>query len=180
MLVITAIDRRQPQEAAVELVGLGHQVVALAQARAGAEEAQPAADDHGRIEPGVGQQGADERGGGGLAVRAGDARCRSFSRISSPSISARRTTVMPRRRASRTSGLSSATAEEMTTSSTPSRWSGECPCVDLRAAARPAAGRLAARQVAAAHFEVVLERGSRRCRSCRRRRCRRSGCARGR
>ena len=45
-----------------------------------------------------------------------------------------------------------------------------------------ALGRLARRQVAAGHLEVVARAaaGSRRCRSCRRRRCRRSGCARGR
>jgi hypothetical protein len=48
-----------------------------------------------------------------------------FSRISSASISARLTTGMPRWRAARISGLSRPTADERTTSSTPSRCSAE-------------------------------------------------------
>ncbi len=47
-----------------------------------------------------------------------------FRRISSPSISARLTTVTLRSRAARTSGLFSAMAEEITNRSIPSRCSG--------------------------------------------------------
>jgi hypothetical protein len=65
-------DRRQAQEAAVELVRLGDEVVAAAEARAGAEQAQAAADDHSRIEARVGQHRPDQGGGRGLAVGAGD------------------------------------------------------------------------------------------------------------
>ena len=43
-------DRREAQEAAVELVGLGDQVVALAEPRAGARDAQAPADDDRRVE----------------------------------------------------------------------------------------------------------------------------------
>ena len=48
-------------------------------------------------------------------------------RISSASISARRMTVMPRRRAATTSGLSSRMAEERTTRSAPWTWSAAWP-----------------------------------------------------
>ena len=100
-----------------------------------------------------------------------------FRRISSASISARRTTVMPRRaRRARPRGCPSATAEETTTRSTPSRWSGEWPERDrdaelARAARSPRSPRWSQPET----VEVVLRAAPRRCRSCRRRRCRRSG-----
>jgi hypothetical protein len=66
-------DRReQQQERRVALVGLGHHVLAAAQAHVGAARAQVAANRHGRIEPGFLQDESDERGGRGLAVRARD------------------------------------------------------------------------------------------------------------
>src|SRR3546814_13525788 len=58
--------------AAVALVGLGHQPVAAAQARVCAGGEQLAADDEGRVEPAFGQHAGQQRGGGGLAVGAGD------------------------------------------------------------------------------------------------------------
>ena len=64
--------REQQQEGSVALVGLGHHVVAAAQANVAAARAQVAANRHGRIEPGFLQDESDQRGGGGLAMRAGD------------------------------------------------------------------------------------------------------------
>ena len=51
MLVTTATRRRELQERAVGLVGLGDHEVALAEARARAEHVEPAADDDRRVEP---------------------------------------------------------------------------------------------------------------------------------
>ena len=62
----------QLQEGAVAFVGLDHHPVALAEPRVGAVGVDDAAVDHGRIEPAGVQQRGDQRGGGGLAVRAGD------------------------------------------------------------------------------------------------------------
>ena len=64
-------DRLQQQERSIGLVGLGHQVASLAQSGIGAKSVDQPADDKGRIHPGAGQQAGDQRGGGGLAVRAG-------------------------------------------------------------------------------------------------------------
>ena len=50
-----------------------------------------------------------------------------FSRISSASISARRTTGRPMRRASSSSGLPGLIALEMTTTCAPARFSAACP-----------------------------------------------------
>ncbi len=81
-----------------------------------------------------------------------------LSRISSASISARRTTVMPRRRAASTSGLLSGTADEMTTRSTPSRWSAEWPATIARAERQPAARWPRSRRlVGARDRDVVVE-----------------------
>src|SRR5499427_9471639 len=66
-------DRRgELQERAVGLVGLGDEEVALAQARVRAEARHPTADDDRRVEAALGQDGADHRGGRGLAVGARD------------------------------------------------------------------------------------------------------------
>ena len=65
-------QRIQAQEAAVALVRLGHQPVAAAQARIGAGGEQLPADDEGRIDAALGQHACQQRGRGGLAVRAGD------------------------------------------------------------------------------------------------------------
>jgi hypothetical protein len=64
--------RQQVEERGVRLVGLDDDVVAGAEpgVRAGGVEA--AADDEGRVEPGLGEDAGDERGRGRLAVRAGD------------------------------------------------------------------------------------------------------------
>ena len=63
---------REVQERAVGLVGLGDQQVAGAARGVGAERVELAADDDGGIEAGLAQHRGDQRGGGGLAVRAGD------------------------------------------------------------------------------------------------------------
>ena len=79
MVEVLAIDgghhgdhRREQQEGAVALVGFDHHVFAAAEARRGAGVIHAAADDEGGIEPGGAENRGDHRGGGGLAVRAGD------------------------------------------------------------------------------------------------------------
>src|SRR5215470_7975106 len=62
--------RRQLQEGAVGLVGLGHEELALPEPRVGAEARHPAAHDDRGIEPSLGQDRADHRRGRGLAVGA--------------------------------------------------------------------------------------------------------------
>jgi hypothetical protein len=64
--------RQQVEERRVRLVGLDHDVVAGAEPGMGAGGVEPAADDEGRIEPGLGKDAGHERGGRGLAVGAGD------------------------------------------------------------------------------------------------------------
>ncbi len=64
--------RLEVEERRVGLVGLGHQELALAQARVGADGVEPPADHAGGIEPRLAQHGGHQRGGGGLAVGAGD------------------------------------------------------------------------------------------------------------
>ena len=63
---------RQLQEGAVGLVGLDHHPVAGAEPRIGAVGVDDAAVDDGRIEAAGIEQRGDQRGGRGLAVRAGD------------------------------------------------------------------------------------------------------------
>ena len=64
----------QLQEAGEGLAGLGHEVVALAQAGvAAAQGVQHAADDDGGVQAALGQHQRGHAGGGGLAVGAGDA-----------------------------------------------------------------------------------------------------------
>ena len=53
---------------AVRLVRLGHQHLALAQARIGPEYLGLAANDRGRVEAGLGENRGDHGGGAGLAV----------------------------------------------------------------------------------------------------------------
>src|ERR1043165_4382170 len=60
-------------EGAVVLVGLDDEEVAAAALGVAAEVAAHAADEDGRVEPGLFEDGGDDRGGGGLSVRAGDA-----------------------------------------------------------------------------------------------------------
>ena len=43
------------EEGAVELIGLADQVLGATQTRVGAEKVHPAADRHGRVEPGAGE-----------------------------------------------------------------------------------------------------------------------------
>ena len=63
---------RELQERTVGLVGLDHHPFALADAGIGAPGIDDAAGDHGGVEIGRLQQIGDQRGGGGLAVGAGD------------------------------------------------------------------------------------------------------------
>src|ERR1051325_2895292 len=65
--------RRELVEGAVVLVGLHDQEVGPAALGVAAEVAAHAADQNGRIEPRLFEHRGDERGGRGLAVRAGDA-----------------------------------------------------------------------------------------------------------
>ena len=60
------------QERAVGLVRLRHQELALAEPRAGAEDAEPPAHDHRRVEPAAVEHERHHRGGRGLAVAARD------------------------------------------------------------------------------------------------------------
>ena len=64
--------RRELQERAVRLVGLGHQELPLAQLGVGPQGVELAADDDGRVDAAVGQDRGHHGGGGGLAVGAGD------------------------------------------------------------------------------------------------------------
>ena len=64
--------RGEGEERAVELVGLAHQVLGVAETGVGAEEVHPPAHHHGGVEPGPGEHEAGQRGRRGLAVRAGD------------------------------------------------------------------------------------------------------------
>ena len=61
-------DRGEKEEGPVALVGLGDQELRLAEPDVRAERAELAADDHGRIPPGLVQDGADERCGGRLPM----------------------------------------------------------------------------------------------------------------
>ena len=72
MLVTTDEDGRELEERAVAFVGLGDQVLRLAQARVGAHGVHAAADDDRGIEPSGGKNAGDHGRGGGLAVHAGD------------------------------------------------------------------------------------------------------------
>ena len=72
MFVTTAIGRREPQERAVALVGLGDEEIARAEPRVRAERVHLAADDDGGIEARGAEDGRDERRRRRLAVRAGD------------------------------------------------------------------------------------------------------------
>ena len=63
---------RELEEGAVRFVGLDHHPVALAHAGVGAVGVDDAAVDHRRVESAGVEQRRDERGRGGLAVRAGD------------------------------------------------------------------------------------------------------------
>ena len=71
MLVITAAIGWRWRKRAVRLVCLGHQHVALAQPRVGAERLGLSPDDHGGVQPGLGEDRGDHRGGAGLAVGSG-------------------------------------------------------------------------------------------------------------
>jgi hypothetical protein len=63
--------RRELEEGAVRFVGLGHQVLPLAEPGIGAQAQDAPADDDRRVEAPFRQHRADHRGGGRLAVRAG-------------------------------------------------------------------------------------------------------------
>ena len=65
-------QRIQAQETAVAFVGFGRQPVAAAQARVGTRRKQLAADHERRVESALAQHARGQRGGGGLAVGAGD------------------------------------------------------------------------------------------------------------
>ena len=65
-------DRRQREKRAVVFVGLGHEIVALAQARVGAQDVDLAADDDGGVESGLRKDHPRQRRRGRLAVGAGD------------------------------------------------------------------------------------------------------------
>ena len=84
-----------------------------------------------------------------------------FSRISSPSISARRTTGTRRARAASTSGLSFLTALETTTTWASPRFSARWPIIDLDAELGEAARVGALGDVAALHLvaEIVQHLG---------------------
>ena len=64
--------RTEQQEGGIGLVRLGHQEVALAQPRVGAGGIEPTTDDEGRVHRALGEDAGHQRGGGGLAVGAGD------------------------------------------------------------------------------------------------------------
>jgi hypothetical protein len=72
MLVTDRHVRRELQEGPVRFVGLHHHPVALAHAGVGAVGVDDAAVDHRRVEAAGVEKGRDQRGGGGLAVGAGD------------------------------------------------------------------------------------------------------------
>ena len=65
-------DGRELEERAVAFVGLGDQVLRFAEAGVGAHGIHASADHDGGIEAAGGKHGGDHRGGGGLAVHAGD------------------------------------------------------------------------------------------------------------
>ena len=65
-------DRPEFQEGAVALVGLGHEVLGLAQAGIGTHGIDAAANDDRGIEAPGGQDKRHHRGGRGLAMHAGD------------------------------------------------------------------------------------------------------------
>ena len=118
---------RQLEEGAVGLVGLHHHPVAGTEPGIGAVGVDDAAVDDGRVEIAAVEQRRHHRGGGGLAVGAGDGDAGLSSRISSASISARRTTGSRLARAAISSGLSRLMAEETTTTSAPSMFSALWP-----------------------------------------------------
>ena len=63
---------QQVEERGIGLVGLDHDVLALAQPRVGTGAVQAPADDEGRVQPRLGQHAGDQAGGRRLAVRASD------------------------------------------------------------------------------------------------------------
>ncbi len=64
-------QRIQAQEAAVALVGLGHQPLATTELGVGTGRQQLATDHEGRVQPPLAQHRSGQAGGGGLAVGAG-------------------------------------------------------------------------------------------------------------
>ena len=72
MLVTTERMGESFRKRAVALVGLGDQILRLAEARVGAHGVDASADDDGGIEAAGGEHRGHHRSGGGLAVHAGD------------------------------------------------------------------------------------------------------------
>src|SRR5207245_1007736 len=65
-------DRREFEEGAVTLVGLGNQVVRFAEAGVGAHGVNASADHDGGIKASTGKHRGHHTGGGGLAMHSGD------------------------------------------------------------------------------------------------------------
>ena len=64
--------RLQVQEGSVRFVRFRHQILAVAKAGIAAGGSQHAADNEGRVEPGIGENRGNQAGGGGFAMRAGN------------------------------------------------------------------------------------------------------------
>jgi hypothetical protein len=119
---------RELQEGAVGLVRLHHHPLAIAHAGIGAVGIDDAAVDDGRIEPARIEQRGDEGRRGGLAMGAGKTTTtQDLKRMSSASISARRTTGRRFSRATINSGLLRLIAVETTTISASSTFSALWP-----------------------------------------------------
>ncbi len=104
MLVITATSAGSFRNVPSDLVGLDHHPLTLAHSGIGAVGIDDAAIDDRRVQPTGFQQRRHQRRGRGLAMRTAD-RDRIAERISSASISARRTTGSSFSRAATSSGL---------------------------------------------------------------------------
>jgi hypothetical protein len=167
---------REAQEAAVALVGLGHEEIALAEARV--EPSAPSCRRRPRWGRGPRPQSTVATSEVVVVLPCEPAMATPyFTRISSASISARGMTGMPRARASTSSGLSGRIALEKTTTSTPRDVLARWPTSMRAPRARRGGGWSSSPSCRCPTPRTRASGGSRRGRSCRCRRCRRSECA---
>ena len=165
----------QAVEGAVALVGLDHHPLALPHAGVGAVGVDDAAVDDRRVDAARVQQGRDHGGGGGLAVGSGDGDVGFQAHQLGQHLGAahhRQAAARGRRRARGCRGL---IAEEITTTSAPSRFSAGLADEDRRAQPLQPVGDRASPSGPSPGPGSRGSAAPRRCPTCRCRRCRRSG-----
>ena len=139
------------------------------------EGAGLAADDGGRIEPRLGEDHRDHRGGRGLAVAAGDGDAVLDAHQLAQHLGARDDRDVARAGGGRPRGCRAARRSRRPPRRRAAAFSATVADVDPRPEAREAAGHLAVAQVRARSPGSRGSAAPRRCPTCRCRRCRRSG-----